>query len=95
MKYVIDQLKAEDWGQVRSIYLVGIATGNTTFETDAPSWEKWDAAHLQSARLVARDGSGVLGWAALSPVSSRRVYSGVAELSVSVTGKCWAGTRRC
>ena len=73
-----------DWGQVRSIYLEGIATGHTTFETDAPSWEMWDAAHLQIARLVARKGDEVLGWAALSPVSSRRAYRGVAELSVSV-----------
>ncbi|HEY9502578.1 MAG TPA: GNAT family N-acetyltransferase [Pyrinomonadaceae bacterium] len=73
-----------DWEQVRSIYLEGIATGHTTFETVAPSWEKWDAGHLQVARLVAREGDRVLGWAALSAVSSREVYRGVAELSVSV-----------
>lgn len=73
-----------DWEQVRSIYLEGIATGHTTFETGAPSWEKWDAAHLNTARLVARKGTEVLGWAALSPVSSRAVYRGVAELSISI-----------
>lgn len=84
MEFLIDQMKPEDWDQVRSIYLEGIATGHTTFETDAPSWEKWDAGHLQMARLVARDGDDVLGWAALSAVSSRKVYLGVAELSVSV-----------
>ena len=74
-----------DWEQVHSIIREGIATGYTTFETDAPSWEKWDAGHLRSARLVARQGDRVLGWAALSPVSNREAYRGVAELSISVT----------
>lgn len=85
MNRVIDQMKASDWEQVRSIYLEGIASGNSTFETDAPAWEKWDAAHLQIARIVMRDGDRVLGWAALSPVSQRSAYRGVAELSLSVT----------
>lgn len=84
MSYVIDAMRAEDWGQVRSIYLEGIATGHATFETDAPAWEAWDAGHLREPRLVARDGAEVLGWAALSPVSSRCVYGGVAEVSVYV-----------
>ena len=57
------------------------------FETDAPSWEKWDAAHLEIARLVARHGDRVLGWAALSPVSKRAAYRGVAELTISVSGE--------
>jgi len=82
--YVIDQMDAGDWEQVRSIYLEGIATGHTTFENDAPSWEKWDAGHLEIARLVARQGDRVLGWAALSPVSKREAYRGVAELTISV-----------
>jgi len=69
---------------VRSIYLEGIAGGNSTFETEAPSWEKWDEAHLQIARLVMRDGENVVGWAALSPVSKRSVYRGVAEGTVYV-----------
>ncbi|HKP72831.1 MAG TPA: GNAT family N-acetyltransferase [Pyrinomonadaceae bacterium] len=84
MDYTIDAMKAEDWERVRSIYVEGIATGDATFETDAPSWEKWDAAHLRQARLVARDGDEILGWAALSPVSDRCVYGGVAEVSVYV-----------
>jgi L-amino acid N-acyltransferase YncA len=78
-------MRAVDWEQVRSIYLEGIVGGNSTFETDAPSWEKWDEAHLPFARLVMRDGDRVLGWAALSPVSKRRVYRGVAEVTVYVT----------
>ena len=78
-------MKTGDWEQVRSIYLEGIATGHTTFEQDAPSWEKWDAGHLAIARLVARHGERVLGWAALSPVSNRTAYRGVAELTISVS----------
>jgi L-amino acid N-acyltransferase YncA len=82
--YIIDQMNASDWEQVRSIILEGIATGYTTFETDAPLWQKWDAGHLEFARLVARKEDKVLGWAALSAVSNRDAYRGVAELSVSV-----------
>ena len=78
-------MRDDDWEQVRAIYLEGIATGDATFETDAPSWEKWDAKHLRECRLVARRGDGrVVGWAALSPVSDRCVYAGVAEVSVYV-----------
>lgn len=74
-----------DWEQVRLIYLEGIKAGNSTFEIEAPSWEQWDQAHLELARLVMRDGDKVLGWAALSPVSKRNVYRGVAEVTVYVT----------
>jgi phosphinothricin acetyltransferase len=81
----IDQMRASDWEQVRAIYLEGIRSGHSTFETDAPSWEKWDEGHLQFARLVMRDGETVLGWAALSPVSKRHVYRGVAEVTVYVS----------
>ena len=73
-----------DWRQVRRIYLEGLATGQATFETEAPSWETWDAHHLPSARLVASASGVVKGWAALSPVSARAVYAGVAEVSVYV-----------
>ena len=73
-----------DGPAVREIYLEGIATGDATFQTDAPSWEEWDAGHLRTCRLVAvRDGK-VAGWAALSPVSDRCAYAGVAEVSVYV-----------
>jgi len=84
MEYMIDSMRPEDWEQVRSIYLEGIGTGNSTFEADAPDWNKWDSAHLSEHRLVIRAGNRVLAWAALSPVSSRCVYSGVAELSLYV-----------
>jgi phosphinothricin acetyltransferase len=73
-----------DWPAVREIYLESIATGQATFETEAPSWEAWDASHSPLARLVARKGETVVGWAALSPVSSRQAYAGIAEVSVYV-----------
>ena len=82
---MIDQMRVSDWEQVRSIYLEGIRSGNSTFETDAPSWERWNEGHLPFARLVMRDEETVIGWAALSPVSKRDVYRGVAEVTVYVT----------
>jgi len=87
MKCLIDILKPEDWDQVRAIYLEGIGTGNSTFESDAPDWKKWDSAHLSEHRLVVRENNKVIAWAALSPVSTRCVYSGVAELSLYVANK--------
>lgn len=80
-------MDAADWEQVRSVYLEGISTGQATLETEAPDWARWDSSRLPHCRLVARSGESLSGWAALSPVSSRRVYSGVAEVSVYVAGK--------
>jgi L-amino acid N-acyltransferase YncA len=79
----VEAMTPRDWEAVRRIYLEGIETGNATFETDAPAWEKWDASHLPRPRLVAR-GPDVLGWAAIAHVSARDVYHGVAEVSVYV-----------
>ncbi len=84
LSVAIDDLTEADWPAIRAIYLEGIATGNATFETSAPDWSEWDDRHLQCCRLVARLHSEILGWAALSPVSQRRVYAGVAEVSVYV-----------
>jgi len=81
---VIEYMTAGHWQAVRAIYLEGIATGDATFETEAPSWQTWDAAHLAFARLVAQRAGDVIGWAALSPVSQRKAYAGVAEVSVYV-----------
>ncbi len=80
-------MEAGDWPAVRAIYLEGIATGNATFENSAPEWERWDGGHLKRCRLVARGGGDVVGWAALSPISSRAVYAGVAEVSVYVSAE--------
>jgi phosphinothricin acetyltransferase len=74
----------EDWPTVREIYAEGIATDNATFETVVPDWPKWDSGHHKKCRLLARDDREIVGWAALSPVSSRRVYAGVAEVSIYV-----------
>lgn len=87
MNYTIDSMQPQDWEQVSAIYLEGIATGHATFETAAPDWEQWDAGHLPICRLIARNEEHILGWAALSAVSRRKVYAGVAEVSVYVSGK--------
>jgi phosphinothricin acetyltransferase len=77
-------MSAEDWPAVARIFEQGIATGNATFEQAAPSWERWSAARSPEPRLVARDDSHVIGWAALSPTSTRSVYSGVGAVSIYV-----------
>jgi L-amino acid N-acyltransferase YncA len=82
---LIRELEAKDWPAVRSIFEEGIATGQATFETEAPSWEAWDGAH--SGGLVAEENGEVVGWAALSPYSARTVYAGVAEESVYVAAQ--------
>jgi L-amino acid N-acyltransferase YncA len=80
----IEPLRTEHWPDVARIYAEGIATRNATFETEVPSWDAWDSAHLAEHRLVATEGEAVLGWAALVPVSERCVYGGVVENSVYV-----------
>ena len=81
----VEAMTPPDWPAVEDIYRQGIATGNATFETEAPSWERWNANHVERCRLVARAPQGpILGWAALSRVSTRAVYAGVAEVSVYV-----------
>ena len=81
---VIRAMAPDDWPEVERIYAQGIATGDATFETTTPTWEVWDAGHLAAPRLVAEEGGRVVGWAALSPVSRRAAYAGVAEVSVYV-----------
>jgi len=103
MQYPILPMPQELWPAVREIYREGIATGNATFETELPDWETWDSSHRTDCRIVALEPFDkdsdfviplekvtVLGWAALSPVSGRGVYRGVAEVSVYVA----AGARR-
>jgi L-amino acid N-acyltransferase YncA len=80
----IGPMAPADWDDVRRIYAEGIATGNATMETEPPPWESWDKAHRPDCRLLAREGGRVLGWAALSLVSERCAYGGVAEVSVYV-----------
>lgn len=87
MDFDIRAMRNEDWPAVQKIYSEGIATGNATFETETPQWAKWDQGHLPDCRLVAANGERILGWAALSPVSTRRVYAGVAEVSIYVAAE--------
>ena len=78
------ELRAEHWPDVARIYAEGIATGNATFESSVPDWERWDASHLPEHRFVALVDSRVVGWIAASAVSDRCVYGGVVENSIYV-----------
>ena len=84
MSTLIKKMTPNDWPAVAAIYAEGIRTGNATFQTDVPSWEDWDKAHITNSRLVAIKKDAVTGWAAITPVSGRCVYAGVAEVSVYV-----------
>lgn len=83
----INNMHPNDWTSVAEIYKEGIATGLATFEKEIPLWEKWNENHIKSCRLVAVYNNEIVGWAALSAVSSRCVYGGVAEVSVYVAKK--------
>jgi L-amino acid N-acyltransferase YncA len=80
----IRPMHEEDANAVLAIYAEGIEDGLATFETRCPTWQEWDEAHIHECRLVAEDGGTLLGWAALSPVSRRECYRGVAEVTVYV-----------
>jgi L-amino acid N-acyltransferase YncA len=78
-------MSAEDWPAVSRIYAEGIATGTATFEHVVPDWLEWREARAKDPCLIARGSSGeVIGWAALSHISSRPVYQGVAEVGIYV-----------
>ena len=81
---LIENMRADDWDSVRRIYEEGLATGNAGFEVEALPWPAWDERHHGHSRLVARAAGRVVGWAALSPVSNRACYAGVAEVSLCV-----------
>jgi L-amino acid N-acyltransferase YncA len=80
----IRALTPGDWPRVEAIYRAGIATRNATFETEAPSWEEFDAGRLPAHRFVAVEDGEVVGWVAASPTSTRACYAGVVEHSVYV-----------
>lgn len=85
---VIRAMTGQDWPQVSRIHQEGIDTGTATFQTEVPTQVQWEATHLPSCRLVSEDDAGnIIGWAALSPVSSRASYRGVAEVSIYVGSK--------
>lgn len=84
---VFKTLEKSDWALVSKIYQEGLDTGHASFETRDPSWEEWDNKHLKHCRIVAELNHNVIGWAALSPISSRYVYRGVAEVSIYVSNE--------
>ena len=82
---IFETLEQQHWPTVKKIYEEGIATGNATFQLSAPEWEEWNNNHLPHSRIIAKEDGIILGWAALTPVSGRCVYAGVAEVSVYVS----------
>ncbi len=74
----------EHAAEVLGIFRLGIEGGNATFDTEVPTWERFDAAKTPEHRFVARDAERVLGWVALSPISPRPVFAGVAEVSIYI-----------
>jgi len=83
-KTIVTGLQREYYPKVKEIYELGMATGNATLETKAPDWPDWDAKFMKTCRLVALQNEKVVGWAALSAVSGRCVYAGVAEDTVYI-----------
>lgn len=84
---IFREFKKKDWKPVSIIYQEGLNTGNATFETNVPSWDDWNSGHIKECRIIAENKNEIVGWAALSPVSSRCVYGGVAEVSVYISSK--------
>ena len=87
MEIIFRPMTADDWKNVSEIYRQGIETGNATFQQEIPTYTDWDNGHLKNCRIVAIKDNEVAGWAALTPVSGRCVYAGVAEVSVYVADK--------
>ena len=84
MDFTLEALQAVHWPQVAAIYQDGIATKIATFQDEVPTWEQWDKGHSKACRIIAKRGDEVLGWAALTPVSDRCVYAGVANVSIYI-----------
>ena len=84
-KVEISAMLPNHWNEVAKIYQEGIQTGYATFEKEVPSWEKWNSAHVKACRIIGQINHEIIGWAALSSVSSRCVYGGVAEVSIYIS----------
>ena len=87
---IIREMRRQDWDAVADIYGRALDGGKATFQTEVPSWEEWNRAHIEQCRFVAEEEGRILGWIAISHVSARAVYCGVAEVSVYVA----AGAQR-
>src|SRR5690349_397632 len=82
----IQPMLPEQAAQILEIYRHGIQSGMATFETEVPAWNDFEKKYLPHSRMVGLLQDEIVGWAALSPVSSRECYNGVAEVSVYVHG---------
>jgi phosphinothricin acetyltransferase len=81
------ELNKTDWEPVSKIYQEGLDTGDATFELSISDWDEWNSGHIKECRIIAEIDAKIVGWAALTPISSRCVYGGVAEVSVYVSAK--------
>lgn len=96
MNYVIEALQPCDWEAVSNIYYEGILTKNATFQNEVPTWQEWDESHLKNCRFIAKCNDVIVGWAALSPISNRPVFRGVAEDSIYIKeGYRGKGVAKC
>ena len=83
----IKELIKDDFPELIEIYQQGLATNIATFQNDQPAWEEWNKGHLPNCRIGIFENNIMLGWAALTPVSGRCVYAGVAELSIYIAAE--------
>lgn len=84
MEITIRKSEKSDWKRISEIYTQGIEEGKSTFETQCPDYETWDANHLRECRFVACENGTVVGWCAIGSVSKRAAYKGVAEHSIYI-----------
>lgn len=84
MDFKIENMDMNKWDRIQDIYSKGLNTGKASFMPETPTLEQWDKGHLKCCRLVIKDNEKILGWAALSSVSSRNYYNGVAEVSIYI-----------
>ena len=89
MSVTLRGMTEADWPSVAAIYLEGIMSGRSTFQTEIPGYAEWDRLHLPCCRLVAVEGEEVVGWSAFSPTSPRWCYRGVVEISYYVARAHW------
>ena len=80
----IRELLPEDWERVFEIYKQGVDSGKATFNTSYPTWEEWNEGHKESCRYVAIKDNEIVGFLAISYVSTRPHYLGIVEVSVYV-----------
>ncbi len=86
---LVTPMLANHWTEIKAIYAEGISSRMATFETELPSWEHWDNNHSKNSRFIGIINKEIIGWAALSPVSHRKVYHGIQEVSIYIKKSAW------